>query len=136
MKIFAISDLHLSFNCNKPMDVFGGNWENYTQKIKDNWKSKISDDDIVLIAGDISWAMKIDEVDADLAWIDALPGTKIMIKGNHEYWWKSISSVRAILPDTIKAIQNDAIKFGNVVFTSPVCTFVHPSTRLLSSNSK
>lgn len=115
MKIFAISDLHLSFNCNKPMDVFGGNWENYTQKIKDNWKSKISDDDIVLIAGDISWAMKIDEVDADLAWIDALPGTKIMIKGNHEYWWKSISSVRAILPDTIKAIQNDAIKFGNVV---------------------
>lgn len=116
MKIYAISDLHLSFNCDKPMDIFGGKWEGYIQKIKDNWTKKVKDDDIVLIAGDISWAMKLDEVDADLAWIDNLPGKKIMIKGNHEYWWKSISSVRAILPNSILAIQNDSIKIGKYIF--------------------
>lgn len=116
MKIYAISDLHLSFNCDKPMDVFGGNWEGYTEKIMANWQKKVKDDDIVLIAGDISWAMKLDEVNKDLEWIDALPGKKIMIKGNHEYWWKSISSVRAILPSSIMAIQNDAIKLGDCIF--------------------
>ena len=116
MKIYAISDLHLSFNCDKPMDIFGGNWEGYIDKIKENWTKKVNDDDIVLIAGDISWAMKIDEVNKDLEWIDKLPGTKIIIKGNHEYWWKSISSVRMILPESIKAIQNDAIKIGNNIF--------------------
>ena len=116
MKIYAISDLHLSFNCNKPMDVFGGKWEGYTQKIKENWEKKVLFDDIVLIAGDISWAMKLDEVYRDLAWIDKLPGKKIIIKGNHEYWWKSISSVRAILPKSIMAIQNDSIKIGKFIF--------------------
>ena len=116
MKIYAISDLHLSFNCDKPMDIFGGNWEGYIDKIKENWISKVTDEDIVLIAGDISWAMKLEEVGKDLEWIDSLPGTKIIIKGNHEYWWKSISSVRLILPESIKAIQNDAIKIGNNIF--------------------
>ena len=116
MKIFAISDLHLSNSCDKPMDIFGGNWEGYTEKIIENWNSKVSNDDIVLIAGDISWAMKLEEVSADLEWIDKLPGKKIIIKGNHEYWWKSISSVREILPSSIMAIQNDAIKIGDVIF--------------------
>ena len=116
MKIFAISDLHLSNSCDKPMDVFGGHWENYTEKIKENWKAKVSNDDLVLIAGDISWAMKLDEAKADLAWIDELPGKKIIIKGNHEYWWKSISAVREILPQSIEAIQNDAIKIDGYVF--------------------
>lgn len=116
MKIFAISDLHLSFACDKPMDVFGGKWEGYLDKIKLNWEKKVSDEDIVLIAGDISWAMKTDEVYSDLEWIDKLPGKKIMIKGNHEYWWKSISAVRAILPPSIMAIQNDSIKIGGFIF--------------------
>lgn len=115
MKIYAISDLHLSFNTDKPMDIFGGKWEGYTQKIKENWNNKIKEEDIVLIAGDISWAMKLDEVHQDLKWIDELNGKKIIIKGNHEYWWKSISSVREILPESIQAIQNDAIKIGNFV---------------------
>ena len=123
MKIFAISDLHLSFNCDKPMDIFGGNWEGYTDKIKENWLSKITDEDIVLIAGDISWAMKLDEVHKDIEWINELTGTKIMIKGNHEYWWKSISSVRAILPESIKAIQNDSIKIGNYIMTLDVTDY-------------
>ena len=116
MKVFAISDLHLSNSCDKPMDIFGGNWEGYTDKIIDNWNAKVSDEDIVLIAGDISWAMKLDEARADLEWIEKLPGKKIIIKGNHEYWWKSISSVREILPPSIMAIQNDAIKIDNTIF--------------------
>lgn len=115
MKIYAISDLHLSNSCDKPMDIFGGNWEGYTEKIIENWKAKVQDDDLVLIAGDISWAMKLEEVTADLDWIDRLPGKKIIIKGNHEYWWKSISAVREILPESIMAIQNDAIKIGNYI---------------------
>lgn len=115
MKIFAISDLHLSNSCDKPMDVFGGNWENYTEKIIANWNEKVSEDDLVLIAGDISWAMKLEEAQDDLKWIDRLPGKKIIIKGNHEYWWKSISAVRAILPESIMAIQNDAIKIGKYI---------------------
>jgi len=115
MKIFAISDLHLSFNCDKPMDIFGGNWENYTDKIRNNWIETVDDEDIVLIAGDISWAMKLDEATSDLEWVDKLPGKKIIIKGNHEYWWKSISAVRSVLPNSISAIQNDCIKVGSYI---------------------
>ena len=115
MKIYAISDLHLSNSCDKPMDIFGGHWEGYTEKIILNWKAKVTDDDLVLIAGDISWGMKLEEAVADLKWIDELPGKKIIIKGNHEYWWKSISSVREILPESIMAIQNDSIKIGNYI---------------------
>lgn len=115
MKIYAISDLHLSNSCDKPMDVFGGHWENYVSKIKENWKAKVAEDDLVLIAGDISWAMKIEEAKSDLEWIDELPGKKIIIKGNHEYWWKSISAVRELLPASMMAIQNDAIKIDNYV---------------------
>lgn len=115
MKIFAISDLHLSNSCDKPMDIFGGHWEGYAEKIIANWKAKIKNDDLVLIAGDISWAMKLDEAKADLEWIHDLPGKKIIIKGNHEYWWKSISAVREILPDSIHAIQNDAIKIDDYI---------------------
>lgn len=115
MKIYAISDLHLSNSCDKPMDIFGGHWEGYTEKIISNWKQKVTDEDLVLIAGDISWAMKLEEAQADLNWIDELPGKKIIIKGNHEYWWKSISAVREILPSSIMAIQNDAIKVGDYI---------------------
>ena len=115
MKIFAISDLHLSTSCDKPMDIFGGNWEGYTDKIIENWEKKVADDDIVLISGDISWAMKLEEAKSDLEWIDKLPGKKIIIKGNHEYWWKSISAVREILPNSIMAIQNDAIKIDGYI---------------------
>lgn len=116
MKIFALSDLHLSFSCDKPMDIFGGNWENYTDKIKENWERLVGKDDIVLIAGDISWAMRLDEARADLDWIDALPGKKIIIKGNHEYWWQSISAVREVLPSSIVALQNDSIRIGKYIF--------------------
>lgn len=115
MKIFAMSDLHLSVNNPKPMDIFGPTWENYIEKIFDDWRVKVTEEDVVLLAGDFSWAMKIDDVRADFAMLKDLPGKKVIIRGNHDYWWKSISAVRNILPPSFYAIQNDAIKFENVI---------------------
>lgn len=115
MKVFAISDLHLSVNNPKPMDIFGPAWENYLDKIFQDWQEKVSEDDLVLLAGDFSWAMKLEESVADFEMLKNLPGKKVIIRGNHDYWWKSISSVRKILPQNFYAIQNDALKFGNVI---------------------
>ena len=115
MKIFAISDLHLSVNNSKPMDIFGPVWDGYLDKIFSQWKNLVSSDDLVLMAGDLSWAMKLEEVVPDIDLLKNLPGKKIIIRGNHDYWWKSISSLRALLPTDFYAIQNDALKFDNVI---------------------
>ena len=115
MKIFAISDLHLSVNNPKPMDIFGPVWDGYLDKIFSQWEELVQDEDIVLMAGDLSWAMKLEEVKSDLALFEKLKGKKVVIRGNHDYWWKSISSLRAILPENFYAIQNDAIRFDGVV---------------------
>ena len=115
MRVFAISDLHLSFGANKPMDVFGGHWENYLEKIEEDWNARVSDEDIVLIAGDISWAMKLEDTAEDFQFLSRLKGKKVIIRGNHDYWWSSISAVRAKLPENVFAIQNDAIRFGDTI---------------------
>lgn len=115
MKVFAISDLHLSAKVDKPMNIFGGAWDNYWDVIRNNWKAQVTEDDIVLIAGDISWAMTLDDARADLDEIGELPGKKVIIRGNHDYWWGSISKIRAILPKDLYALQNDSIKIGNYV---------------------
>ena len=115
MKIFAISDLHLCISGAKPMEIFGDGWLGYLDKIKEDWNSKVSDDDIVLVAGDISWAMKLEEAEQDLKFFENLKGIKVLIRGNHDYWWQSITNVRCSLPKNVYALQNDAIKFGNYV---------------------
>lgn len=115
-KVYAISDLHLCISGAKPMEIFGQKWDNYLDKIKTDWQSKVSDEDIVLIAGDISWAMKLEEAKKDLAFFACLKGKKIIIRGNHDYWWQSISKVRNVLPENTFAIQNDAIKIDNFIF--------------------
>jgi predicted phosphohydrolase len=115
MKVFAISDLHLSINCPKPMDIFGPVWDNYLTEIENDWNEKVSDEDIVLISGDISWAMKFEEAKSDLDYICKLKGHKVIIKGNHDYWWSSISEIRGYLYNNTYALQNDAIKIGNCV---------------------
>lgn len=115
MRIFAISDLHLSVNNPKPMDIFGPTWENYVEKIFADWKERVSDDDLVLMAGDFSWAMKLEETEKDFALLENLPGKKVLIRGNHDYWWKSISAVRNVLPENFYAIQNDALKFDEII---------------------
>jgi predicted phosphohydrolase len=109
MSIFAIADLHLAFSVpDKSMEVFGKPWENYEKLIEEAWKSSITNSDLVLIPGDISWAKTLDQALIDLNWIDALPGTKLILRGNHDYWWSSITKVRQALPRSIHAIQNDA----------------------------
>lgn len=115
MKVFAISDLHLSINNPKPMNIFGPAWDNYVENIISQWKEKVSEEDIVLMAGDFSWAMQLKDTKKDFELLENLPGKKIIIRGNHDYWWKSISAVRAFLPNGFYAIQNDAIKFGNLI---------------------
>ncbi len=115
MKIFAISDLHISTNTDKPMDVFGGNWVGYLDKIKADWQDKVVEDDIVLIGGDISWAMNINDAVKDLQSIAHLKGKKVIIKGNHDYWWSGIGKVRDVLPEGFYALQNDCIRFDGVV---------------------
>lgn len=116
MKIFSISDLHLSINNPKPMDIFGPVWDNYLDAIISDWKSKVTNDDIVLIAGDISWAMKLEDAKPDIDLISSLPGKKIMIRGNHDYWWKSISSVKNILGKNFYALQNNHVCIGDYIF--------------------
>lgn len=109
MAVWAIADLHLSFGVpNKQMDVFGPQWKDYTAKIEKNWRDSIDAQDLVLIPGDISWAMAIEDVRPDLDWIDRLPGTKVLIKGNHDYWWSSLSKLKQVLPPTCHLIQNNS----------------------------
>ena len=112
MRVFALSDLHLSFSVDKPMNIFGSQWENHAERIADAWQETVGEDDLVLIPGDISWAMRLEDAVPDLEFVDRLNGTKVMIRGNHEYWWDSVSKVRNILPHSIHAIQNDAFAFG------------------------
>ena len=121
MKIYAISDLHLSTNTNKPMDVFGGNWVGYMDKIRADWQNKVTDEDLVLIGGDISWGMNIQDAQNDIKSISDLRGTKILIKGNHDYWWSGIGKVRDMLPNGFYALQNDSIRFDGVVVCGSRC---------------
>lgn len=89
MNLYGIADLHLSLGVEKPMDIFGGEWEGYAHKIESNWINNISDDDYIVIPGDVSWGMTLDEALPDFELLQCLPGTKIIIKGNHDYWWQS-----------------------------------------------
>ncbi|EOR24694.1 Ser/Thr protein phosphatase family protein [Clostridium sartagoforme AAU1] len=106
MALYAISDLHLAFTTDKPMDIFGSKWLKHDEKIKENWINKITDEDMVLIAGDISWSMRANESKVDLDWIDKLPGKKIISKGNHDYWWSGISKLNNMYENT-KFLQNN-----------------------------
>lgn len=126
MKIFALADLHLSFGVpNKSMELFGPQWKDFEKKIQNHWLSLVNDEDLVLIPGDISWAMKIQDALIDLEWIDKLPGKKILIKGNHDYWWSTLSKVENALPPSLHAIQNNAFCIDDIAIAG---------TRLWDSN--
>ena len=116
MKVFAIGDLHLPGNDDKPMNVFGSKWDNHFERIADYWTQHIADDDVVLIPGDISWAMQLENAVDDIQAISKLKGTKIIMRGNHDYWWSSLSKVKSILPSGMYALQNDCIEIGGVSF--------------------
>lgn len=108
MKVLAIADLHLSGAVDKPMDVFGPLWEDHRRKIEQNWTQTVSDDDVVLVCGDLSWASTLAQAEPDLKFIDSLPGTKFFIRGNHDYWFDSPSKVRAAVGPSMKLVRFDA----------------------------
>jgi uncharacterized protein len=117
MNVFAISDLHLAGTAAKTMDIFGPVWVNHKQKLEDNWKRIVGDDDLVLIPGDISWAMTIEEAMPDLDWLGELPGKKVITRGNHDFWWDTLSSVKENLPKSVYALHNNSLLFNGIAVT-------------------
>jgi predicted phosphohydrolase len=117
MRLFAISDLHLSFGVDKPMDIFGPQWIGHADRIRAAWDEMVGPDDWMLVGGDTSWGLKLEEALPDLQWLGARPGTKILIKGNHCTWWTSRKKVEAVIDPSIRLLQNDAIALpdGTVV---------------------
>ena len=97
MAIYTISDLHLSLNKEKPMDIFGENWTDHSEKIKKDWQEKVKENDIVLMPGDFSWAMHLKDTYDEFKYLDELPGKKILLKGNHDYWWETLTKMRKYL---------------------------------------
>lgn len=129
MSLFAIGDLHLPGQNDKPMDVFGNQWKNHFEVISMRWRERVTADDIVLIPGDISWAMHLSEAKDDLNEIAALPGRKVILRGNHDYWWSSIAKVRRALPDGMYALQNDALELDEYIFCG-TRGWLYPTARI------
>lgn len=115
MNLFAIGDLHLPGGDDKPMEVFGDHWEGHFERIARDWRERVRPEDVVLIPGDISWAMQLANAVPDLQMIGALPGRKILCKGNHDYWWSSLTQIKAALPTGMEIIQHSAVDVGEAV---------------------
>ena len=115
MSLFALGDLHLSLGEDKPMDVFAG-WNDYVQRLEENWKRLVTDEDTVVLAGDISWGMKLEETLTDFRFIDSLPGKKLLLKGNHDYWWSTKRKMDAYLQEnglaSMQILFNNAYRVG------------------------
>ena len=118
--IYIIGDLHLSFGVDKPMNIFGNVWENHTERLEENWKKVVKDEDTVFLAGDFSWAMTLEEALEDFKYIDRLPGKKILLKGNHDYWWSSIKKNREFLEKNgiknVDFLYNNSYIIENIAF--------------------
>ncbi len=116
MALFVMGDLHLSLSSDKSMDIFGG-WENYVERIKENWNREVSPEDTVVVPGDISWAMSLKEAVADFSYIHELPGRKIILKGNHDYWWTTAAKMNNFLAengfDSIFILHNNHYAYEN-----------------------
>ena len=112
MAIYVIGDLHLSFSVDKPMNIFGNNWENHAGKIKQNWLKKVNHDDTVILPGDFSWAIYLEESYDDFVYLNNLPGKKILLKGNHDYWWTTLNKMNKFIEErnfeNIYFLQNNS----------------------------
>lgn len=117
MALYTISDLHLPLGVDKPMDIFGRRWENYIEKLRDNWLSLVTKEDMVVMPGDFCWAMYLDEAKKDFDFINELPGIKILLKGNHDYWWDTVSKLRRFVSEQgyigIDFLQNNCFMYEN-----------------------
>jgi predicted phosphohydrolase len=115
MTVWALSDLHLAFSVpEKTMEDFGPSWKGYTDLIASHWKKMVEPDDLVLIPGDISWAAHLEQALIDLQWIDALPGTKVILRGNHDYWWSTPAKLSKVMPPSIHFIQNNVFVWNEI----------------------
>ncbi|MBQ3588153.1 MAG: metallophosphoesterase [Oscillospiraceae bacterium] len=118
MSIFVIGDLHLSFGTQKPMDIFSG-WQDHWQRIEKNWRRLVKDTDTVIIPGDVSWGLTLDEAQPDFRFIQSLPGKKIISKGNHDYWWQTAKKLQEFLDkngfDTISFLHNNSFEVENYI---------------------
>lgn len=113
--VYAIGDLHLCLSAaDKSMEVFGARWEGYLARLDAAWEASVSDADLVLVPGDVSWAMRLSEAGEDLALLGRLPGHKVLLRGNHDYWWSSYARVAAALPQNTSAIQNNVYTAGGI----------------------
>ena len=116
MSIYAIGDTHLSFSTDKPMDIFGG-WTDYVYRLEKNWRTVVKDEDTVVIPGDISWAMSLEGAEKDFRFLHNLPGKKIILKGNHDYWWTTKRKMDTFLSekgfDSITILHNNAVRIGD-----------------------
>ena len=110
-RIFAIADTHLSFTTDKPMGVFGDAWRDHAERLAVFWREAVDDGDTVIIVGDISWAMKPEEAIADLDFLHGLPGQKLLVRGNHDLWWQSVTRLNAMYDD-MRFLQNDCVFYG------------------------
>ena len=120
MSIYTIGDLHLSFHENKPMDIFGENWKGHEEKIKQDWINKVKNQDLVILPGDFSWSTYLKDTYDDFNYLNSLPGKKLLLKGNHDYWWTTLKSMRKFLEENdfqnIDFIFNNAYEFENYIF--------------------
>lgn len=116
--IYTISDLHLPLGIDKPMDIFGKAWTNYVERIRENWLNTVKDNDIVILPGDFSWATYLDQATADFSFIHNLPGKKILLKGNHDYWWETLTKLNKYIASkefsSISFLHNNSYVFGNI----------------------
>lgn len=118
MSLFVLSDTHLSLYNDKPMDIFGNRWQDYANKLDKGWRAVVTDKDTVVISGDVSWGISLEEAKLDLQYIDSLPGQKIISKGNHDYWWSTASKINKFFDEnnikTIKCMHNNAFVVDGV----------------------
>jgi len=121
MAIYTIADLHLSFEENKPMSIFGENWEGHSEKIKKSWMEKVNKEDTVVLAGDFSWSMQLKDTYKDFKYLNALTGKKILLKGNHDYWWTTVTNMKNYLKDnefeSIDFMHNNSFLVENKILT-------------------
>lgn len=119
MSLFVMADLHLSSDRSKSMDVFGPRWQDYMEKIQKNWKAVVSESDTVIVPGDISWSLKLEDSLDDFRFLDALPGKKLIGKGNHDFWWSTQSKLTAFWQEnnirSIELLYNNAYRFDNCI---------------------
>ena len=118
MALYAIADLHLPLGIDKPMDIFGKKWENYVERLRENWQNVIKPEDMVVLPGDFSWATYLEESKADFDFLNALNGRKILLKGNHDYWWTTMNKLKEFIRnngyENIEFLQNNSFQYGDI----------------------